>query len=281
MRARVIVTGATGLLGPYILDAARAFGRCWGLARSGADICCDLTDAAAVRAAFHQIRPDAVIHSAAYTDVDGCERDPALSDRVNRLGSANVAAAMRGEGSLLYVSTDQVYPDSGGPHAEHSVAPVNVYGRSKAAGEAAVLAGHPRVAVVRTNLFGPARVPTRRSLSDFVSDALRESRPITLFRDVLFSPLHVATFAGVLFEMLEKNVRGIFNVGSRNGMSKRDFGFLIAAHLGLPTNFVSEGDSTSVSGRAPRPRDLRMDVMRIEAALGRAMPSCDEEVRKL
>ena len=80
----ILVTGATGLLGPYLLERARSAGQALGLARSGTDIVCDLTDATSVREVIRETKPNLVIHAAAMSDVDVCERAPDTADRINR-----------------------------------------------------------------------------------------------------------------------------------------------------------------------------------------------------
>lgn len=278
----MLVTGSGGLLGPYLLERARASGTREVVAttlRSG-DRPCDLTDRAAVDALIASVSPTHVIHTAAYTDVDGCERDPQKADTLNRLAVANLAAALPASARLVQVSTDQVYPDAPGLHREGNEGPVNAYGRSKLAGEAAALV-RPNSVAVRVNFFGPSRTPGRKSLSDFVVESLRAKKTITLFEDVLFSPLHVATLAGLLVEIATGTMTGAFNLGCNNGTSKAAFGLDVARNEGLSTDTVTIGSSSSVAMRAPRPRDLRMDVSRIEAALGRAMPDLAHEIALL
>ena len=73
----------------------------------------------------------------------------------------------------------------------------------------------------------------------------------------------------------------MFNAGCRDGTSKADFGFAVARHLGLPTASAMVGSSRALPARAPRPSDMRLDVTRIEQALGRPMPNFDDEVAKL
>ena len=270
---KTLVTGAGGLLAPYLVEAFDAV----ATGRRGGDISCDLADAAAVRRLVEEVRPAVVVHAAAMTNIDRAEVDPAAADLANRVTTENLVAAMPQRARLLYISTDQVYPDVAGPHVEGSEAPVNVYGTSKLAGEHAALR-HPRALVARTNLFGPSRTPGRASLSDFVLDGLRNGKVITLFRDVLFSPLHMTTLAAVLREMIVRELVGVYNVGSREGMSKADFGLAIAEHLGLSPDHARIGVSTELPNRAPRIGDLRVDVSRLEASLERAMPTCRDEI---
>ena len=276
----ILITGATGLLGPYLGEAAAADGEVVLAGQSGGAVRADLSDAAEARRLVAGVAPDIVIHAAAWADVDGCEREPARADAVNRQGAANLAAAMPTGSRLVVISTDQVYPDRPGPHREGTEAPVNAYGRSKLAGEAAALAV-PGALVLRTNFFGRSRTQGRQSLSDFVLESLRAAKPVTLFGDVLFSPLHMATLAEIVFELVAAEIAGTFNLGSRDGMSKSEFGFAVAAVAGVAADTATVGESTMLAGRAPRAKDLRMDVGKLERALGRPMPTLAEEVEKL
>jgi dTDP-4-dehydrorhamnose reductase len=270
-----LVTGANGLLGPYLVDA---FGpHVTTSARRSGDAPCELADAAAVRELVARIKPTVVVHAAAMTAIDLAEAEPQIADDNNRRTTENLAAALPANCKLVYISTDQVYPNVAGPHREGSEAPVNVYGRTKLAGERAA-AAHPRALILRTNLFGPSRTPGRTSLSDFVVDSLRTDKPVTLFRDVLFSPLHMTTLASLVREMSDAGLTGTYNLGSREGISKADFAIAIADHLGLSLANARIGLSTEFANRAQRPLDLRLDVARVEKAVGRAMPTCRAEI---
>lgn len=273
------ITGATGLLGPYLLAAAAARGAAIGLSRNSKPGG-DLTDANVVHRLFKDVVPSLLIHAAGYTDVDGCELNPDHADALNRRTTEIIAAALPAGSRLVYISTDQVYPDLAGPHREDRVAPVNQYGRSKRAGEMEALA-RPGALVVRVNFFGASRTAGRTSLSDYVVQSLGACRPTPLFADVLFSPLHMATLAEVVLDLAGMGATGVFNLGCREGASKRDFGLGVARHLSLQTATAVNAVSTDLPGRAPRPRDLRMDVAKVEACLGRSMPTLSEEIARL
>ena len=278
--ANVLISGATGLLGPYLVEAAAKWGHVHATSRTGGDHPADLTIPGAARAVIDATSPDIVVHAAAMTDVDACEIDPDAADRANSVATANLVKAISAEAMFVYLSTDQVYPDTPGPHIEGREAPVNVYGTSKLAGEKAALR-HRRTLVVRTNFFGHSRTPGRRSLSDFVVESLSARRSITLFDDVLFSPLHATTLTATVGEMLERGLTGVFNVASRSGMSKAEFALRIADRFGLQKETASRGCSAAVPERAHRPSDLRMDPTRLEIALGRVMPTLEEEIARL
>lgn len=142
---RVLVTGASGQVGTEVLHLAPLLGiEAVGLDRARLDV----ADPEAVRAAVDRHRPDAVVNAAAYTAVDRAEAEPDLAFAVNRDGAARMAeACAHAEIPLVHLSTDYVFDGTkGAPYTpDNPVSPVNVYGASKAAGEAAVrerLAAH-------------------------------------------------------------------------------------------------------------------------------------------
>lgn len=277
----ILITGATGLLGPYLIDAFSGAGTVVATGRSGGDIAADLSSDADVDALLGTVRPDLLVHAAALTDVDRCEREPDEAMAMNADVPARLVRLLAPAAMLLALSTDQVYPDRSGRHREDAAQPVNAYGRTKLLGERPVLGRGDRGLVVRTNFFGRSRTAGRSSLSDFIADSLSAARPIVLFEDVWFSPLHAQTLCEVLVEMVDRKVSGVLNLGSRDGCSKLAFGQKVACHLGLPLGSATAGRSTEIPGRAPRPLDLRMSVSRAEAVLRRALPTIDDEVQHL
>jgi dTDP-4-dehydrorhamnose reductase len=243
-------------------------------------LACDLADRQALRALLGTVVPDVVIHAAGFTDVDACESAPQQAFAINRDLTASLVRALAPATRLVFISTDQVYPDTQGPHAEHEAAPVNVYGRSKLAGEQAALA-HPRTLVLRTNFFGPSLTQQRQSLSDFVVGSLSEGKSVTFFDDILFSPLHMTTLTSLIVELVARGLNGTFNAGCRDGKSKADFACAVARHKKLPTDKARVGSSASLPGRAPRAHDLRLDVSHLETCVGRSMPTWEQVIAKL
>lgn len=276
----ILITGGTGLLGPYLADAAAAMGKVTVSGRRGGDVRCDLTDKDSAARLIDATAPDVVFHCAAMTDVDACEDAPEAAFAANRDAVANLVGCLPKGVRLVFFSTDQVYPDVAGPHFEGSEAPVNTYGRSKLAGEQAALA-HPDALVLRANFFGPSRTARRSSLSDWVVANLAAKRPIRLFTDSHFSPLHLASVSATALDCVRAGLRGVFNLGCRAGASKCDFALAIARLFGLGTESATPAPSNSVPGRAVRSKDLRMAVGKIEAMLGRPMPTLAEEIAKL
>lgn len=147
---RVWITGARGRLGGRLTDA---LGREHDVIATGSSDL-DVTDFEAVGRFAREARPDLVIHTAAWTDVDGCAQAPERAVQVNGFGAQHVALAAAAVGAaLVYVSTNEVFDGrSRQPYREYDAAdPINPYGYSKWVGERAVMSLHPRHYIVRTS----------------------------------------------------------------------------------------------------------------------------------
>ena len=154
---RVLVTGARGMLGSVLLPCLQPEHQVYGVDQKDFDI----GEESAVERAFRELRPEFVFHLAAYTDVDGCEANPAKAEQVNSVGTRNVARACAEIGAgLLYVSTDYVFDGRGNrPYREDDAPnPLSVYGLTKLRGERYVQALVARHMIVRSSwLYGPRR----------------------------------------------------------------------------------------------------------------------------
>jgi len=276
----ILITGGSGLLAPYLAKISSQYGTVFVTSRSKGPLKCDLTDSNMTRKLLLEVRPNWVIHAAAMTDVDACERNPVQARQANGEAVKNIVDHMDEDTHFAYISTDQVYSDNTGPHLEGSEAPVNVYGSTKLEGEYSAQQ-HNHSLIFRTNLFGRSMTAGRVSLDDFVINGLRHGKAITVFDDVQFSPLHMRTLAQNICDALAKGLCGTFNLGSRDGMSKADFAFAIADHFKLDTKMVTIGQSSALSNRAQRPHDLRLEVTKYELAMGRIMPTLMQEIQRL
>lgn len=193
---RILITGAQGMLGSTL--AARLAGEHDVLGVDLADF--DITDADATAAAMARFAPELVCHCAAFTDVDGCERDPATAFRVNALGTWNIAAACsQTDAGMLYISTDFVFDgEKAAPYTEYDAPrPLGVYGASKLAGECHVRELARRHFIVRSAwLFAPHG-------RNFVLTMLRKAREqaagaLRVVGDQLGSPTAVGDLADAI-----------------------------------------------------------------------------------
>lgn len=278
---KVLVTGATGLLGAWLAPSLVESGH--AVVRHGhnsdADVRADLCEPDQVESLLDRVRPDVVVNLAGLTSVDLCEGEPDMAYRLNALLVENLSSTIRRSSHaphLVHISTDMVY-DGAGPHSERHVTVRNTYALSKLAGE--IAAAHVGGSVLRTNFFGRSNTSGRSSLSDWLFDSLRHNRPISVFEDVLFSPLSIGTLCSMIALVIERRPSGVLNLGARNGLSKADFAFAFAACLGLATSEVRRCRAIdSGSFKARRPTDMRMDCSLFEKTLRVSLPTLMDEI---
>lgn len=275
---KVLVLGASGLLGTTLVAALGALGHTVvAHSRRGAGLePGDLTQAAETLALVARTAPDVVVNLAGLTDVDRCEAQPQQAWLANVLTAENVAAACGAAGAhLVHISTDQVY-DGAPPRGETQACPGNCYALTKYAGELAAL--RVGATVLRTNFFGASCHPTRRSLTDWLYTSLTQGQAIRVFDDVFFSPLSMATLCTMIERVARERPAGVYNLGSREGLSKADFAFAFARGLGLPAELMTRASVRQAVLKAWRPADMRMDCAKIENTLGVAMPRLEDEI---
>ena len=281
--SKVLVTGAQGLLGSTLVPYLSARGhQVIRLGRSGeCDVCADLTDAGQTARALDQAAPEVIVNLAALTNVDECERNPRQAYLANVKAVENLARWIRERGNgchLVQVSTDQVY-DGVGPYKEDDVVLTNYYGFSKYAGELAAMLVSSTI--LRTNFFGPSQCASRTSLSDWLVRSLNNGAAITVFDDVHFSPLSIQRLVESLELAVVKRRQGVYNLGSKDGMSKADFAFTLAQVLNLPTASIRRGTSDNLKLAAYRPKDMRIDASHFEAAFNVELPTLKEEIHSM
>lgn len=227
---RLAITGAAGMLGQDLVAAAKAAGH-EVLAFPRADL--DITDSAALLRALRDARPDVVVNSAAWTDVDGAEADEAGAVAVNGAGAGNVAAAAAACGAwTIHVSSDYVFDGrKGAPYVESDpVGPLSAYGRSKLTGEREVAREAPeRHTIVRTSwLFGaggpcfPAMILRLASQRD----------ELKVVDDQTGCPTFTGHLAGALLTLSETRAAGTVHVAGAGTCSWFEFAREIVARSG-------------------------------------------------
>jgi len=274
-----LVTGGSSYLGHYLLPAAaeqfNLVAACHTHPQNilaGKSVSFDLTNQADVRRVITQLRPQAIIHAAAINPGQG---DAARMTAVNTEGSRFVAQAAAEVGArLVHVSTDVVHDGHHAPYSDDAPpAPLNDYGRSKAAAEAAVLAACPQAAVVRISLiYGLSRMD--RGTAGFVQ-RLESGQTLTLWRDVLRQPVWAESLAAALLKLVNLDFAGTLNVAGRQVLTREEFGRKMLAWWNVdPAGRLESGRAAGKYNSVPL--DLRLRVERAESLLGMRLPGVDE-----
>lgn len=225
---RAVITGHKGQLGRQLLRAFAA----WDVL--GVDVPeHDITAYPAIADTIAAFAPDLVIHAAAYTNVDGCARDPDLAYRINGLGTQNVALACQRSGAaLVYISTNEVFDGATAqPYLESDrTNPVNPYGRSKAMGEWYVRTLLPRHYIVRIAwLFSPggANFPAR------ITSLAKERGELSVVTDEVSTPTYAPDLAEALVSLVGSGRFGTYHLVNEGYCSRHEFTRAILQGAGL------------------------------------------------
>jgi dTDP-4-dehydrorhamnose reductase len=247
---------------------------------------CDVTDAGGARAAIRANDPEVVIHAQALSDVDRCEREPALARQMNVEAIANVIAALAPtEALLMFISTDYVFDGrKGAPYDERDEPrPISVYGASKLEGEHVALS-YPRAVVVRpSTLFGPGRV----NFCDAVVSRLRAGETAEAFSDQATSPTYTEDLAAVLRDLaialrarpLAEWPTHIVHGANAGGCSRVEFAHRIADLLGASRAQIRAIRMAEQHRPARRPACSVLATRYLPALIGRSVRSWDEALQ--
>jgi dTDP-4-dehydrorhamnose reductase len=244
---KAMIFGATGLLGKALMRECSC-DEVMGLGSRDVDI----RDAKRVRDVVMDARPDWIVLSAAYTDVDGCENNPEKAFAVNRDGAVHVAGAAKEAGSkMIFLSSDYVFDGKRtSPYeAEDPRDPQSVYGRSKAEAEVRLLEVLSDCCIARTSwLFGAGG----KCFPDTILK-LAASRPaLDVVNDQRGSPTYAGDLARAIIDLCRKNASGIVHVTNAGDCSWFEFAQEIVKAAGLPTE-VRPVSSQQMARPAPRP----------------------------
>lgn len=281
MKSNMLILGSNGLLGSSLCEffELKHIDILKHSRNTDSTYKADLSDKKQVAALFGLIEPEVIVNLVALADVDACEvPDNAYKGNVQILENIIYGLEQNKCTSyLVHISTDQVY-DGSRYHVEDDVHLTNYYAFSKYAGE--LVASRVSGCSLRTNFFGLSRSSTKKSLTDWLYATLSDGDAIKVFNDVFFNPLSMVTLSSKIEKISALQLKGIFNLGSRQGMSKADFAFAFAEEVGLPTKKMKRVSIDEVDFiKTYRSRDMRMDVNKIEGALSEEMPCLSDEIK--
>lgn len=288
-RQRILITGGTGLLGLNWAAAMRGTHEVWlGTHRhrvklEGArSIALNLDDLPGLERQFRDLRPDIVVHTAALTNVDECERNLAAATKLNVECAGNVAAGAKAAGArLIHISTDHAVGSASCMAREDDpMSPLNAYARTKLQGERRVAEAHPEALTLRTNFFGWGHA-LRRSFSDWILDSLRAGRMLTMFTDVHFTPIHAGKLVHAAHRLLDLGVTGLVHLTGDERLSKHAFAVRLATLFGLPTQLIKAGESRDVRLTAPRPLDMSLSNAKARHLLGEGLGDIEVQLGAL
>jgi perosamine synthetase len=288
---KILIVGASGTLGSsWLAQISRssehtAIAHCVTRAIDwfdGQKVVLDLISPGAIKKLIDQTKPDLVINASGATSVDLCEDRPSWAYALNETLPRQLAQQCVAHGCrLVHISTDHIFGCGSGPFAEsESPSPINTYGKSKRAGEVAVLEEAPESLIIRTNFFASPRDGDSTFISWLIS-GLEKNESRNLFHDVYFTPIFVDTLIFHVHALLESDCSGLINVGGPEQLSKFEFGKRVARAFGYTTENIFPVSIEDVRDLCRRPNHMGLACSKLKSTLMVDLPTLDSDIRLL
>lgn len=264
---KLLITGVSGFLGWNLCQIAHKRWKTYGTVFShnieipNVNITkVDLTDYHAVKELFLKIGPDAVIHTAALTNLNYCQEHETRSHKINVDASVNIAG-LCADNSIpcVFTSSDMVFNGQNAPYKEEDdTCPVNRYGEHKVLAEQGMTRRHAKVIICRMPLmFGTSGSGAESFIQPMIR-ALRTGNELRLFTDEFRTPVSSRAAVKGIFTALEK-VTGIIHLGGKERISRFDFGNLLVHTIGMSNERLTPCTQNDIVMAAPRPPDVSLD----------------------
>jgi dTDP-4-dehydrorhamnose reductase len=263
----ILTTGSNGLLGQKLTEKILAEGRVKLVATSrginrysvkaGYEYAeMDILNLQQVREVIDKYQPDAIIHTAALTNVDTAEADKELCYQLNVVAVQNLLSLCEEKNiQLIHLSTDFVFDGENGPYNEEdAVNPVSYYGESKVLAEEIIRKSTADWVVIRTILvYGITNDMSRSNILLWAKGALAKGLPINVVNDQWRMPTLAEDLAEACLLAVEKNAKGIYHVSGKDYMSIADLVRKVADYWALDQSIISEVSSVGLNQTARRP----------------------------
>ncbi len=285
---RLLVTGAHGFVAGSVLSQAADAWQIHALSRGEAVTrrdnlhwhSGDPLDAGQLARLFHEVQPQAVIHTAAIADIDLCQAQPELARTVNIEFTRALARFCAETGArLVFCSTDTIFDGLHAPyHEDDAPGPVNFYATTKVEAENIVRGLGAQAVIARLSLvMGLPVLGSGNSFLVRMIAALKEGRTIGMSVQEVRTPVDVLTVGKALLELAAGNHAGIFHLAGHSRVTRFEMARTIARRLGFSQDLiVPQTATTPVPGRAARPLDVSLDNRRTCLQLQTPMRTLDE-----
>ena len=270
--SRILVTGASGLVGAHVFRCLEQAGH--AVTGSFCDhggrvpvsdprsslLALDLSDPDSVEQGFRLARPEAVIHTAALSDLSYCEQHPGEAQRINVEATVELARLCHQAGvRLLHCSSDQVFDGERGGYCETDASlPLHVYGRTKQEAEQRVAEVCPGATALRLGLVLGASPSGSRSASEQIVGALRAGERLRLFSDEIRTPVVVDQIARIVQKLIALEGPDLLHVAGPERLSRYELGCLVARINGLDADRIEPVLLSEVPLTPRRPRALSL-----------------------
>ena len=243
----------------------------------------DITNENKLYETIKNIKPEVVINTAAFTNVDLCEKERDIAYNINALGARYVGNVCKKLDIPLYhISTDYIFDGKKGNYSEYDMAnPINHYGYTKYMGEKHLLdLNYNKLSIVRISVpYGFS--PIKNNFFTWVLNSLEENKEINIITDQWNTPTYLGELSSLLENMIDNNLFGIYHLGGGEKVSRYDFAIKIAKIFNLDENLINPVKSSSLNWVAKRPTDTSLNCNKLENNLNIKLKSLNDCLNEL
>jgi dTDP-4-dehydrorhamnose reductase len=272
---KILVTGASGLLGQKVAQLASQKGyQVYAIYKEhtisvGTPVRLDLTNREKLLKVISKRKPDAIIHTAAYTNVDDCEINREQAYKTNAEATKHIAKTSATIGShLTYVSTDYVFDGEKGLYTEDdNPNPISYYGYTKLKGEEFVKEHAKEWCIARPSViygWGPTH---KQNFATWLINNLNQRKEVKILTDQHISPTLNTNLAEMLLEITERKIHGILHTAGATRISRHRFALKLAEVFRLNKDLAKPARMHEISWRAKRPTDSSLNVSKAATLL--------------
>ncbi|MGQ9805123.1 MAG: dTDP-4-dehydrorhamnose reductase [Chlorobiales bacterium] len=288
MYKRVLIIGANGLVGQKLTEVFshdRRFdllisarqSRAYNKVASFGYVQLDASHLASVKELVWNFSPEIIINAAAYTDVDGCEREKELSWKANVTAVENLVVASRLVGArVIHISTDYVFDGKAGPYDETATPnPLSYYGKEKLASENAVRASGENWVIVRTMVVYGVATDVKKNFAIWLAQELKKGNPVNVVSDQFGNVTLADDLARGIYELVRQNKRGLYHIAGADILSRFEFARKLADEFGYDKSLIRPIKTSELNQLAVRPLQSGLITLKAQAELGITFLSSD------
>jgi dTDP-4-dehydrorhamnose reductase len=286
MNEKILITGSTGFIGNQIYSLLKnkgynVFGTGRKLEKNPNFYKCDLQNEKEVKKLIKQTSPSIIIHSAALTNVDLCEKDKKAAYSNNVKTTINLINNINKNNiHFIYISSDYVYSGKKGPYKEtSSTNPINYYGKTKLLSEN-IIRKIKYPLILRTGVVFGYDIKSKNFLMQLLQKSkLKEEMLVA--KDQISNPTHVKTLCLVIEKCINKKITGTYNLTGQKSLPRDKFAKLICKNFNIDTDFIKKVKTKKSIIRARRPLDCSTNSSKIQKKLNYKIPKLKHDLQDI
>ncbi len=272
---KLLVTGASGLLGHKVVQVALDRNHeVYSVyndhpTNSGNPIKVNLTEKSQVSSVISKVDPEAIIHTAGYTDVEGCETNKDVAWKTNVEATKNLVKSSGKDVHMIYVSTDYVFDGKKGLYSEEDLPnPINHYGYTKLKGEEAIKQYASQWCVARPSVIYGWGLSHKLNFATWLTTNLENGKAVNVLTDQYVSPTLNTNLANMLIEISERRIIGILHTAGATRISRYQYALNLAEIFNFRKDLIKPAKTNEMQWKAQRPKDSSLNISKTATLLG-------------